>query len=111
MFSCLSACGQYLCRPQKINTDTRSGPNPQKINLVMDIFHINFFHALRVILDREKLCCRFSTLPMRNHLGTFENFNITILNINQFFYNPNINIAAFPGKCDLANVAAYSVQR
>ena len=39
-----------------------------------------------IFWTEQKMCCRFSPRPMRNHLGTFEKFNVPILNSNQFFF-------------------------
>ena len=79
--------------------------------------------SCRILSKRFYFCCvffwkehktvyQFFLGPHFTPLGTFENFNITILNSNPFiFYVTNVNVAAFHGKIHLENIYSYVGQR
>ena len=82
------------------DTDTLSGTNPlDNKYMAINTFDLNYFLLLQVLLDRAQNCvARFLLEPGFTPLGTFEKFNIFILNRNHFFNYPNVNVAVFTNK-------------
>ena len=66
---------------QKIDLDQ----TPWRINIDVNIFYLNFFtFVAHYIGHSTRLCCMLYPRNSLHSLETFENFNIPILNRNQF---------------------------
>ena len=84
-------------QPQKTIQTLGLDRTLQRINIVLNIFYINFFPCVACSFGQSKgLGCRLYPQSMRKHLGTFENLNIPILNSNPFiFMIPTLKLQLF----------------